>query len=74
MKKVKLTQKEEEQIKELMEIQHQMGVLQLKSKKMYSDFWYEFQIRMGGGSYALDIEKGEVWKKSFEETVEENKK
>ncbi len=55
MKKVKLTQKEEEQIKALTEIGGQIGLL------------YEFQSRMGGGDYTLDMEKGEVWQKTFKD-------
>ena len=74
MKKVNLNQEEEERIKEICEIQRKTGLLRLESEKKLAEFWYDFQTRMGGGNYSLNPATGEIWQKTFEETLKEQPK
>jgi hypothetical protein len=74
MKKVKLTQEEEERIKELCELKRKAGLLNLECEKKLAEFWYDFQTRMGGGNYSLNPATGEIWQKTFEETLKEQPK
>ena len=74
MKKVKLTQEEEERIKEISELQRKASLLKLECDKKMAEFWYDFQARMGGGNYSLDPIAGEIWQKTFDETIKEQQK
>jgi len=66
MKKIKLTQEEENLFKELQEIKRQLAVLGKKGDKVNADFWYLLTQRVPG-NYTADIFKGEVYELSFEE-------
>lgn len=74
MKKVTLTEDEKKTLKEIQETQRQASILGLKAKKLSSDFWFNFQTRMGGGSYQMDLDEGVIWKMSFQESIEASKK
>ena len=70
MKKAILTQEEKENIKEILELQNKAGSLKLEIDKKIADFWYNFQSRMGGGSYVLDSQTGEIWEQTFKDRTE----
>ena len=72
MKKVHLTEEEKKQVEVLMDLSRKVNSTRLEYEKTSSDFWYSFQKRMCGGNFSLDVKTGEMWEKTFEESVKEN--
>ena len=71
MKKIKLTEEEQEKANKLAELQRRHAMLKLEYDKEVADFWYLFQSRIGGGSFRFDPLKREVYELNAEETTKE---
>ena len=67
MKKVQLTEEEQEKVNKLAEMQRKQSMLKLEYDKEAADFWYMFQSRIGGGSFRFDPLKREVYEMTAEE-------
>lgn len=73
MKKVKLTQEEENLVKEIIEVTRSTTVMMKKKDKLYADFWYLLTQRKSA-NYEMDGNTGDVYELSIEEAVSRQKR
>ena len=74
MKKVNLTQEEQEKLDILAELNHKYQMGKLEYEKELSNFWFEFQSRKGGGAYSFSLKERCVYELDEKEAREYNKK
>ena len=73
MKKVTLTQEEEDQLEKLKFLSIEKAKIDTVINKKASDFWYSFQKRMGYGNFALDLMNEVVYEKESRDIMKNSR-
>ena len=68
-----ITEKEKEELREINSLALRRSMLVLEKDYKKSAFWFNFQKRVGGGNFQMDLTEIAVYELSDAEVKEENK-